>query len=271
MSDRDQEHSEILEVPLVDAKRLGDSVIWRYMDFYRFQELLDTNRLFFPTKSRYGDLLEGSFGDDHVPVQVAAAQSVAALPDGMGPPINDEDDGLVWHRMKVQHPNTQAMNLVRRAHETVGISCWTCREHEMVPLWSLYTKPESGVAIRSRLSAFRSAVSEAHALAIHVGHVRYVVRRPEGLTGSPFKSLLYKSRWWEHEKEIRFMMPYESDKPNPAGCCVPVDVGALIDGIVISPIAGYGFADTVQRSMEKAGLSPKLVEKSAITGTVSRL
>ena len=67
------------------------------------------------------------------------------------------------------------------------------------------------------------------------------------------------------------MMPFDSDKPNPPGCSVPVDLSKLIDGVVISPIAAYGFADTVKRSMQKANLSARLVEKSAITGTVSRL
>ena len=35
--------------------------IWRYMDFTKFVNLLDTSKLFFPRADKLGDPFEGSF------------------------------------------------------------------------------------------------------------------------------------------------------------------------------------------------------------------
>jgi hypothetical protein len=264
---------ELFELQLSECDSLGDPVIWRYMAFHKFQDLLNTGSLFFTHKAMFSDFLEGSFGEDHKIVGAAAAASVAALPDGSGPPINDEDDGLVANRTIVQHPVTQQMNAIKASHASIGVNCWSRHASESVALWKSFGGHDEGIAIRSSLARFKAAMSDDDVRTVYAGQVRYVGARPQGLIESPYRSLLYKSFWYEFEQELRFMkqFPVQEREPVPAGWSIPVDLGSLIDRIVIHPMAGKWFLDLVRTSVEKACLSADIVEHSAIRKTASRL
>lgn len=236
-----------------------DAMLWRYMDFAKFVSLLDTGALFFARADRFEDTFEFSY-----------------------PIANDE----AFRGTALEVNNAFFRQMLRTFAPTMFVSCWQANGHESTALWVEYLKGQPGVAVRTSFRRLYEALAAApHADSLEVGLVRYVDYETERITDSRLHSFIYHKRiQYAHEREFRavYWLPdIEGDPlvidpttarlpatPRP-GLSVAVNLGQLVEAIVVAPTAPPWFGDLVRSVTKKYGLDVP-VTVSALAGSPLR-
>jgi len=128
-------------------------VIWRYMDLPKFLCLIETRKLHFAFIYDLPDKWEGVIDRR----TTAGIQAVFASASG------------------------SAIDLFRTVHEHMAVNCWFRGVYESVAMWSLYTKTEYGIAIRTTVGRLKEALA-ATSMPVYIGAVHY--RDPAVTDGS---------------------------------------------------------------------------------------
>ncbi|WP_157575454.1 DUF2971 domain-containing protein [Haloferax sp. Q22] len=163
------------------------------------------------------------------------------------------------------------------------MNCWRQDEYESSSMWRSYTTSSDGVVIRSNIESFIESFEDWDGR-LFISNVAY----RDFNTGSPFdlesmditalSPYFLKREEFKDEREIRAvltdyndpaMYPVHSvsDVPEPTGEVVrdaSVDLNQLIDSIVVHPESKPYLIKTVRHILEKHGLDPELVVKSAL-------
>jgi hypothetical protein len=125
-----------------------DAVIWRFMELYKFRDLMASEELYFRRADLFSDKSEG------LPPEEYARRVLGLDPYD----IND--------RVRLN----DHLGFLAQNRESYYISCWHLYRQETLDMWEQYG--DDGVAICSRYELLKSAlnglVDEAH-----VGLVRY--------------------------------------------------------------------------------------------------
>ena len=217
------------------------------MDFYQLLSLLERNSLRFARAQSFPDNLEGAIGIQEL---LESAGDIA--------------------------PET-AEWLTERMRHYVYISCWHMNENESMPMWEIYSG--RGVAVKSSLHDLISALDSTEYV-VHIGEVEYdleegpldIFEQEDGsVRGVFFEPYAHKSEYYSYENELRAMTtPLQDrdegeeddlgDPPDKDGMFIDVNLGDLINQIVISPEAGWE-ADVMQSVLENQyGLEEKVEE-----------
>lgn len=126
------------------------ATVWRYMDLWKFQKMLETSALYFARSDR--------FTDDPW--------------DSVLPPKWREK----MHRVMCDHPNggkyTEAAWYEEREIPTNPICCWNCDEKESERMWCEYTSGTDALVIRSTIGRFKECFSSTPAQ-VRIGRVNY--------------------------------------------------------------------------------------------------
>jgi hypothetical protein len=234
-----------------------NATIWRYSDFTKFVALLETRTLFFPRVSARDDAFEGSFPSN----QTVESRVRGAFPPGLVP-----DDAAIE-----LHPSM--LGIWKAMRNWASVSCWHMGEYESAAMWRLYGPNKGAVAIRSRVSRLRRALSTV-ALPqgfggkdyAFIGRVEYIDYSIDRIPDGSFAAQFYrKQRSFEHERELRAMLlqfprdesgarPDYERQPSDTGIAVPVDLNVLIEGIAIAPQAPSWHLDVVTKVCRRYGV-----------------
>ena len=209
-----------------------DAVLWRYMDFVKFVSLLERGALFFSKASRLGDPFKGSI-----------SRYTAAEIQGMNL-ANPEDlhDELLRYR------------------DRHLISCWHEGPYESAAMWRLY-----GEQIAIRTDSGRLCNSRASGNDVYVGRVSYVDYDTAQISlDNLFNLYLHKRRSFEHEHEVRAITVAKDGDTAPwGGEYVEVDIGTLIEKVVVAPYADTWFIELVEAVSKRYDVRVS-VDKSAL-------
>lgn len=196
-----------------------DVPVWRYMDFTKFVSLLENKGLFFPTVAKLQDPFEGSFARG-----------------------NETLRPMVYKHIPNPYGVT-AGELVQKLRDHVAVSCWHANERESAAMWKLYSKSNEAVCVQSTFRKLNSAVQSV----AKVGVVRYVDYETSWIPESnPLAPFIYKRLSFEHEREIRAIIPPKdvtellagkTSQPIDGGHWVSVDLPNVIERILIAPDA----------------------------------
>ncbi len=215
-----------------------ESEIWRYIDFSKLVDLLDSSCLFFPrlTILRDIDPYEGSF----IPFS-----------------SHDKKGGSSKKLLK---------ELDKALPNDTFVSCWYLSDVESVALWKLFPKNDEGIAIKSNIGKLvQSIESKSSEYTIYMGSVTYghekvadrKTNNPKSFSGDD--AVFTKRQCFEHEKELRLVIyTYDLTTPvlhNSDGLKIEVNLDAMISEIIISPEAPYWIEDLVKRVTKKYGFS----------------
>jgi hypothetical protein len=245
--------------PFVDDPEPTDarSSIWRYVEFWKLRDLVQTGQLYF----RRADKLE----DEH---------------EGL-PPIEYE---------RVLNLSKFDLNDIQERDHTIGslaqfrqsfyVNCWHLHIKETATMWARYGK--DGVVIVSRYELLKQVL---HPLRdrVMVGLIRYGT---EHLTGwNVIRFITTKREKYSLEREVRAMIwltdtgdgmnrhfdvanrphdrpIYDPPPTLPEGIRREVDVASLITEIVVSPFAHAGLLAEVQALLAAAGIAAEVRESS---------
>ena len=116
------------EHPCCKSPDKESTMIWRYMDFCKFESLLDNKALFFAKSSNFEDPLEGLFSDATLDDLFSLAKS------------HDRNSIENWLAENLS-PISKYMK------EMTFINCWHVSEYESAAMWKLYSKDKAGISI----------------------------------------------------------------------------------------------------------------------------
>jgi len=128
-----------------------DATIWRYMDRWKFQSMLENSALYFVRSDRFSD--KDSW-------------------DSVLPPKWREK----MQREMCDHPEggkyTEAAWYEEREIPTNLIQCWTCDENENERMWREYTSGSDALVIRSTVGRLKECFSSI-STQVRIGLVNY--------------------------------------------------------------------------------------------------
>ena len=183
----------------------SNGVIWRYMSLEKFLGILISKSLFFPsahTLREEFDKFEGALTD---------AELTAADPNV-----------IAYHEKTFQETTEKRL----------FFNCWHMNEAESDAMWKIYVR-NNGVAIKSTVDQLKQCF-DLTPLSISLGRILY--GKTDDHTEHSVRRFMRKKPAFRHEEEVRLVMYDETfTHTGQAGILVPVDVGRLIEKIVVSP------------------------------------
>ena len=188
-----------------------DKPIWRYMDFWKFLNLLETKSLYFSNAENMGDDNEG-----RIPKEVYKLM------------LNeDKKNGSTTNEFLNNYLN----KVIRK--ETL-ISSWTYNESESFAMWKMYAKDKMGIAIKTDFISLKESFNKTERT-IYIGEVSYFNKEKfKYPTHNMYYPFLVKLEYYNFENEIRCITSCEPKETNESKL-VEIDLNELIKSIYISP------------------------------------
>ena len=226
--------------PVFEAPSDPDAQLWRYMDFAKLVDLLESRSLFFSRADKLGDPFEGSYSEANLRLR---------------PEMYGEHAAAVTEQLS---------QVMREMPRFTIINCWHLSDYESAAMWEKYSAAGYAIAIRSTFRRFTaSLMCEEKVYAGLVNYVDYAKDViPESSTFYPF---LHKRLSFQHEREVRAIMqaiPWGKDNTPEfekdswrAGRAVSVDLERLIEAIYVAPYAPDWFIPLVDRLQRRLDLS----------------
>ena len=228
-----------------------DSTLWRYMSFAKFCSLLEQRALFFSLVGDMEDRYEGF---------------VYPLTPG-------EQEG------QYHHMAPGLLRLLRVIARNSLVSCWTESSHESSLMWETYGSRE-GVAVRTTFRRLQESLSSDAELPVRFGRVEYVDYHREEISKLGLAPLFHKRMEFRGEREVRAVLPgppfgeelhpgelpdvpLDSDVDEQRGRYIPVNLGILLEEIVLPPHAAPWFGRIVESAIKSWSVSVH-VKRSSI-------
>lgn len=217
--------------------------IWRYRSLKRYVSILNQEYLWFSRPDKFDDPFEGSL-----------------------PRKNIEQRHKEYNSSTVD--SRSAIRYYYRL--TSYVNCWYSEQHESDAMWRLYADTDNGLAIKSTPARLKNALQNSEKSTY--GEVEY--RDYDSFlieTENPLAPLFYKRNAFKFENEFRILLHYFADdlygasaenakEIQPDGLPVPVDVGDLINEVVLSPSSSKEFENNVRRITEEYGYEFNIVK-----------
>jgi hypothetical protein len=205
------------------------STLWRYVSIDKFLAMLADESLFFSRVDHLGDPLEGSY----------SLKNLELRPDWYGEHYDELKDLI---------PALSRFN-----RQQVFVSCWYASEYESQAMWQLYAAQARGVAIRSSVDRFMFCIKDPRM--VFMSDVRYADLMADPI---PEDNLLLpaltKHRSFEHEREVRALTIEPGPPPPDPGLNIAVDLGRLIEAVVVAPQAPPHYLRTLRSLVDRYGL-----------------
>ena len=211
-------------------------IIWRYIDFTKFVDLLISNQLYFARSDRFQDPFEGIF------------------------------------RLKDYERTKEMLSDQEITKKFYFLNCWHMNDNQSDAMWKIFLKTKNGIAIKSTVGNLINSLSNTEDN-IFISKVYY--RDFSKVTfddllfesqnqiangrGGSVNQFNYKRVSFEHEKELRL---YYIDTPIPHAIIggipreplnekrVDVITHELINEIVIAPFADNWFKELVEKVVD---------------------
>lgn len=237
-------NSEGAEFGLPEA----DEVIWRYLTFARFEQLLATKSLYLARIDRFWDFREGSSTDASVANAAAGVSKVVFSPDGrtIERQAVSKEDGA-WAAglaASIGYMST------RNAYHAI---CWNKGVCESSLMWRSYGAPPAGdqhqfrVAIKTRADRLVDALDLSQIEGqVFFGPVTYKDYDVETSTDQNINTNVFqKKQEYKAENEVRLAIFNPAYLPSgypiqfpdsPGGEQIPIEINNLIEEIYIEAV-----------------------------------
>jgi len=177
-------------------------------------------------------------------------------------------------RESVEGHVPQTRSLFKNISSCLMVNCWYRSDHESEGMWGRYSK--DGVAVRTSIGALKKAfVSDAQQPVVHLGAVKYLDFASQNLVPSDCVTDdgqlmgMIKRMAYAHEREVRMYVTGERSARDltihtPASTKISVDVDALVEGVIVSPLGDRALEDAVKTVCRWADVDERLVTKSKL-------
>ena len=231
------------------------------MNLSQFLWLLSERSLYFATLAEFEDKWEGMPPSQSLEAfrrnQVARARALGFTADASA-----------YGNWSVKSGRKQLI----KVGEAYRVICWHESDVESVAMWKLYTQGNDGVAIQTTAARIESCLSSLSF--VGVGRVDYSGHDPDqvGKGSAGLIVSLLKRRSFAHEQDVRvFMQDFDrpelaqfwdeepsQKKEGPLGGVIKVEIGHLIERIVVSPDYPAWAVPGLQTIVTTAGLNVRV-------------
>lgn len=214
----------------------NDILLWKYMSFSKFVNLLSGN-LYFNRIDSFEDIFECHY------------------PDIVKSALKDSESSAILNGEKIgQH--------------MLYISCFHASKYETAFMWHQYAN-QDGLAIQTTAKRLKEAFKDTKEN-IFLSKVKYIDYETEFFDPSNlFKLAIHKRKSFEFEQEVRciHMNVPKGIKENqsvldvetPIGMKLPIDLDVLIEKIYLSPYAPTYLEENVKMIMDKWNLHKDVI------------
>lgn len=228
------------------------TTLWRYTTWGRLCDVLARRALFFARAIAFDDPWEGSYPEHQFSLESTAKK--------FGHLVQDNPEVLT--QMHNGQLGLKAAFEVTRL--TSAVSCWHMAAGESDTHWRIYGHSGEGVAIRSTVGHLKQALEVYGERSVFIGAINYVDFATTLLpSGNGFWPIVHKRRAFVHDQEVRAVVWERETEPGGApkpafgekGGYVAVNVPTLIQEVVVSPLAGPSFVETVREVIGRFDLA----------------
>lgn len=184
------------------------------MDLWKFLNLINSSKFYFPNIQMLGDQNEG-----RMPKRIFELMKQHDARNG-------RDDNFVEVYRETFESHARKNGLVLS---------WTASKNESFALWKMYAKDKLGVAIKTDFTRLKSCFKNTPEN-IYIGEVKYFDDENPEYDFGKFSNYLVKNNYYEFESEVRCIAELESED-NSTFKNISVDLIDLIDEVYISPFA----------------------------------
>ncbi len=218
-------------------------VIWRYLDFTKFVDLLLRKELFFTRSDNFEDPFEGIF------------------------------------RLKDYENTKQFWTDEQLTKKFYFLNCWHINNNQSDAMWKIFLNTKNGIAIKSTIGQliksieiadediFISKIYYRDYDKVTFNELMFEEQNKIGSRGGGLNQFSYKRISFEHEKELRL---YYIDMPIPHAIIngiprepinhkrINITVEELIAEVVIAPFADDWFKDLVEEIIARLNFNFKI-------------
>lgn len=223
-----------------NVKQPNDSsLIWRYISFDKFVNMLSTRKLFFSRLDNFPDQLEGT-----MPIKNKASIAV-----GINKlPFTSHSEAILFSEREEK--------IVNSYRGFTLANCWSKNDAESLALWRIYLDgAKYGIAIQTNYGKLKKSIS-TKANDILFGEVEYV-NELDSIQQQTIS--LRKIPPYTFENEVRAVIfnQYTEEGPRKGfpkykyGLTVDVDINNLIEKIYMPPLSPKWFEETVSEVIKK--------------------
>lgn len=209
-------------------------IIWKYMDLWKFLDILDSKKLYLSRADFFEDKFEGRI----------IAKNINKLSD---------DDPL-----KVVDSFSESS-----LKKSTYISCWSSEQNETYPLWKIYSDYRSSIAIKSTVGDLIDSISNEDEIQ-YIGSIKYRnFDEVYKFNGNTFQIFFEKRNYFKFEKEVRLIteLSYKNDQELlklPLGTTINVNFKKLINEIYVAPLAKESFKNLIELKLKDTKLNVKV-------------
>jgi hypothetical protein len=196
----------------------------RFMDFSKFQHLMNTRTLYLAPASAFNDKLEGHY----------TSRDYEAWDKQLA-------DWGFDSKGREMASNAKA-TVARHNQAAVVISCWTMANTDDARMWEEYTGSPEAVVVETTVGRLRAALG-AGFLIVPVRYLDFVEHQiPREHSLEPF---CYKQNRYKWEREVRVIGEMELGKRIGSPREAPVSLSTLVAKIGLHSKAPHSFVDSV--------------------------
>ncbi len=207
-----------------------DLIIWRYMDLWKFLDIVDNKKLYLARADTFEDTFEGR----------VANRRVCDLDDNH--PLKNIDDYSEFALKKQTY-----------------ISCWTCNEDEDYALWKIYSNYKLAVAIKTTVGKLVDSILDEKSIQ-RIGCVKYINHNSGYIfRGNTYQLFFEKRKYFSFEHEIRVLTElmfenYDELLKLPLGTSINIKPEILINEIYLAPLADLSFKKLIDLKLKELNL-----------------
>lgn len=212
-----------------NTNKITDKYLYRFVDFPKLINFLETRSLYFARMDTFMDKLEAiplaSIEQKHISSQTKLKKSER------NPSLNKYYEQIIKN-VSIEN-KTHRDDIIKRQKDHF-VSCWFLSNYESIGMWELYSKRQ-GFALRIERKYLQNLVKSAVTkiskpyistlVAGKVKYIDYINYTPDKHDDSIVKYVAFrKHKGFEHEKEYRFVM-FANDyikRPNELGIGLPL-------------------------------------------------
>lgn len=247
------------EHPCFISPKSDSALIWRYMNFQKFESILNEKAIFFAKAIKFEDPYEGLFSE-------------ATMVDVCSSAENCEEISI--EKMMAQ----SLPKISKDMKELVFVNCWHMSKHESAAMWKLYAQNKAGIAIQSNFEKLKACFSGSHDT-VFIGKVRYIDWNNDKIPrNNYFYPYLYKRKSFECERELRALvyahqqtemtLSYKGKnvsvptiKPLEGnGKLVTVSLETLIEKVYVSPKSSKRFENKIKKALKQHDLNIEVIK-----------
>ena len=219
-------------------------VLWRYVDFPKFLDLLSTSSLTMPRASMMEDGYEGLLGEAAVDARLEKFRM-------------DREPGYL-RNASINYELRNAFFWRERTH----ISCWNAFPVENAGLWRIYGD-EKGIAIKTTWRRLKKSLLEAGPIKnVFYGSVEYQNYSTYAVAPNNYTDHYFTKRMeFSHESEFRLVAHNVDENTNyndevddlPAVASIKCDLSVLIEELIVSPRLGEWTVSGIEETCRRFG------------------